>query len=431
MRPGALTQAARVPRPGRATPAPAAPLAPRAHRRPNAVAGARHGLRRRPWRPPRYRPVAAATQSRRTARRAGRHAPRPGTAAAKSRPLDRPPARPRQAARPRQRARPHTRRLRDRLGRVAAAVALPLRRPFIGREPAPRPARCQARPTPEGEAAAAGDRYRTGLAAFVRSLPDHALLDRVVRGRAWIPVLGVMLAGIVAMQVEVLKLGASIGRSLESSAALQVATSCSRTSVASLADDQRIERLAAAWDGHAPPDAVGFLGGWRRNVNGALAGIHAPERVRVHGARALQRGARDRRRDVDAADELGGAGAGGDARKRHADEHAQPDVDGPLGGNVHLRHVRLEHREQRSDREHGIPGPARRTATPGLDGDARRPQTSDRRLTDTSGGAQSTMAGRTGAQTTDPQSSTTEPQSTTGAAAIQPGTSTGQQGTGG
>ena len=44
--------------------------------------------------------------------------------------------------------------------------------------------------------------------AFVRSLPDHSLLDRLVRGRAWIPLLGVLLAGIVAMQVEVLKLGA-------------------------------------------------------------------------------------------------------------------------------------------------------------------------------------------------------------------------------
>jgi hypothetical protein len=40
--------------------------------------------------------------------------------------------------------------------------------------------------------------------AFVRALPDHPLLDRLIRGRAWIPILGVMLAGIVAMQVEVL-----------------------------------------------------------------------------------------------------------------------------------------------------------------------------------------------------------------------------------
>src|ERR1700683_1124588 len=55
---------------------------------------------------------------------------------------------------------------------------------------------------------------------FVRALPDHALLDRVVRGRTWIALLGVMLVGIVAMQVEVLKLGASEGRALQEGAAL-------------------------------------------------------------------------------------------------------------------------------------------------------------------------------------------------------------------
>ena len=54
---------------------------------------------------------------------------------------------------------------------------------------------------------------------FVRTLPDHRLLDRLIRGRAWIPLLGVMLVGIVAMQVEVLKLGASIGRSIQRTSA--------------------------------------------------------------------------------------------------------------------------------------------------------------------------------------------------------------------
>ena len=47
----------------------------------------------------------------------------------------------------------------------------------------------------------------------IRGLPEHALLDRIVRGRVWIPLLGVLLVGIVAMQVEILKLGAGMGRS--------------------------------------------------------------------------------------------------------------------------------------------------------------------------------------------------------------------------
>src|SRR5215467_15439290 len=50
---------------------------------------------------------------------------------------------------------------------------------------------------------------------------DHPLLDRLIRGRAWIPILGVLLAGIVAMQVEVLKLSVSVGRSVAVASQLQ------------------------------------------------------------------------------------------------------------------------------------------------------------------------------------------------------------------
>jgi hypothetical protein len=112
-------------------------------------------------------------------------------------------------------------------------------------------------------------------AAVVRSLPERALIDRLVRGRAWIPVLGVMLAGIVAMQVEVLKLGASVGRSIESSSALQTRNELLRASVASLSDEARIERLAAGMGMIMPaPGSAGFLSG--ADVSQAIANIHAP-----------------------------------------------------------------------------------------------------------------------------------------------------------
>jgi hypothetical protein len=115
-------------------------------------------------------------------------------------------------------------------------------------------------------------------AAFVRALPDHPWLDRVVRGRAWIPILGVMLAGIVAMQVEVLKLGASIGRSIQRSSSLQASNEQLRATVATLDDDQRIEALAAKRGMVMPsPDGVGFLtarsGG---HIQRVLSGIRAP-----------------------------------------------------------------------------------------------------------------------------------------------------------
>jgi len=123
---------------------------------------------------------------------------------------------------------------------------------------------------------ALGVRLRIG--AFIRSLPDHKLLDRLIRGRWWIPVLGVMLAGIVAMQVEVLKLGASMGRSLERNSVLSSENAALRQSVATLGDDQRIEQLAGTMGMvMPPPQAVGFLSANADgNAGRALANIHQP-----------------------------------------------------------------------------------------------------------------------------------------------------------
>jgi hypothetical protein len=116
------------------------------------------------------------------------------------------------------------------------------------------------------------------LVEVIRTLPDRSLLDRIVRGRAWILVLGVMLAGIVAMQVELLKLNASIGRSLQLGAALQSRNDLLRASVSSLSDAQRIERLATGMGMvMAGPTSVQFLGGRPMNPSKAAANIHAPD----------------------------------------------------------------------------------------------------------------------------------------------------------
>jgi hypothetical protein len=88
-----------------------------------------------------------------------------------------------------------------------------------------------------------------------------------------------MLAGIVAMQVEVLKLGTSIGRSIERSATLQTRNDQLRMTVAALDGDQRIERLAAARGMIMPaPATVGFLSAREgASVHQALANVHAPD----------------------------------------------------------------------------------------------------------------------------------------------------------
>jgi len=50
-----------------------------------------------------------------------------------------------------------------------------------------------------------------GTATAVRHLPDSSLVVRMTRGRLWIGVLGVLLAGIVAVNVVTLSLSAAAG----------------------------------------------------------------------------------------------------------------------------------------------------------------------------------------------------------------------------
>jgi hypothetical protein len=159
--------------------------------------------------------------------------------------------------------------------RIAARSAPSVPRRISGpiRRDRAAPARAKAAPRPRVQTVT----QRAG--AFLRSLPDHALIDRLVRSQAWILVLGVMLAGIVAMQVEVLKLGANVGRSIERSSSLQTRNQLLRASVASLSDDARIERLAAGMGMIMPaPGAAAFVPAAASGaVQRAIANIHAPD----------------------------------------------------------------------------------------------------------------------------------------------------------
>jgi hypothetical protein len=169
-----------------------------------------------------------------------------------------------------------TRRVSGPVGGVSRGGAAALQPAFA---PAPRPARTRPRPVkPRISAPRSPATWPARSAAYVRALPDHALLDRIVRGRAWIPLLGVLLAGIVAMQVEVLKLNAGIGRSLERGTALSAENQLLRANVAQLSDAQRIERLAAGWGLQMPdPAQVKFLNTGPAAVQRALGSIHQPD----------------------------------------------------------------------------------------------------------------------------------------------------------
>jgi hypothetical protein len=175
----------------------------------------------------------------------------------------------------------------------AATGPAPAHRRQIRPRPAPHSPRRVSGPAVRRERAAAPRNSATlGMRALavVRSLPEHSLVDRLVRGRAWIPVLGVLLAGIIAMQVEVLKLGNDVGHSVQRSTTLQAQNEALQASLASLNDDQRIERLAAGMGMVMPtPTTIAFLGATPGvDVGRAIANIHSPDPTAFAGQLAAQ-----------------------------------------------------------------------------------------------------------------------------------------------
>jgi len=86
------------------------------------------------------------------------------------------------------------------------AVTAPAKAP-ARRAPARKPATKRA---PAGRPKLAVVAGRTAVA--VRELPDSGLVVRMTRGRAWIAVLGVLLVGIVALNVATLSFAATLGQ---------------------------------------------------------------------------------------------------------------------------------------------------------------------------------------------------------------------------
>jgi cell division protein FtsB len=97
---------------------------------------------------------------------------------------------------------------------------------------------------------------RPGTAAFerLRALPDHRLVDRLLRGRAWIWLIGLLLGGIVAVQVSLLKLNAGISRAVEATGTLQRQNASLESEIARLNSGERI-RAAAVRAGMVDPAA--------------------------------------------------------------------------------------------------------------------------------------------------------------------------------
>jgi cell division protein FtsL len=118
------------------------------------------------------------------------------------------------------------------MGRSAAATAAPARRPA---SPARRPARRSSGPAAPRKAAPR--RIAAPLGA--------RMLAAVLNGRVWIGLVGVLLAGIVFFNVDLLRMNREITHMADRAAQLKRENAQLRQDVAGLASSERIQQAAA------------------------------------------------------------------------------------------------------------------------------------------------------------------------------------------
>jgi cell division protein FtsL len=120
-------------------------------------------------------------------------------------------------------------------------------RPRTGRAagPATYPRRVSGplRPQPVGAPIRRG---ATGVFERLRALPEHRVIDRLLRGRYWIWLIGIMLGGIVAMQVSLLKLNTGISRAVTTTGTLERQNAALESEIARLSSSERIRDAATA-----------------------------------------------------------------------------------------------------------------------------------------------------------------------------------------
>ena len=178
--------------------------------------------------------MEAATVARRPAASAApATAPRPATP--KRRPRGRPvPGRrtnPTKRAAPAKRAAPSKRAAPAKRATRAPAKRAPSRRATPARRPAARPHLIP---------------IAVGTASLVKELPDSSLIVRLTQGRAWIGVLGVLLAGIVALNVFTLGLAANAGHIDQNIVALEEENSFLRSVATAASGSARVRSEAGA-----------------------------------------------------------------------------------------------------------------------------------------------------------------------------------------
>ena len=147
-------------------------------------------------------------------------------------------------ARPRPRASAPPRCRRDTRPRPAAPAARPA---LTARAPQRAPQRPPLRLAAGGAAIA----LRVGETAM--QVSGSRFMDRVVRSRAWVVIVGFGLIGIVAMQVSMLKLNSGIGRAVDTVATLERSNATLKADISRLSSGDRIQ-AAAGVRGYRMPE---------------------------------------------------------------------------------------------------------------------------------------------------------------------------------
>ena len=150
-------------------------------------------------------------------------------------------------------------------------------RPRPAQRPLPRRVSGPLRPAPvTAPAGGAVRRGTTGVFERIRALPEHRVVDGLLRGRAWIWIVGVLLGGIVAMQVSMLKLNTGISRAVTTMGTLERQNANLEADIAQLSARERVQ-VAAEREGMVAPPA------------GSMEFLNArPNRDAVQAARRMQ-----------------------------------------------------------------------------------------------------------------------------------------------
>jgi cell division protein FtsL len=110
----------------------------------------------------------------------------------------------------------------------------------------PRPARRKSGAVPRARSLPAAPRLRQApRRRWALAATGSVVLDRVLRGRAWVALIGTLLVGIVFFNVSVMRLDENITRTSERATTLKQANARLLLQAAKLGSSERIQRAAA------------------------------------------------------------------------------------------------------------------------------------------------------------------------------------------